>query len=40
MCSQHEVRTIIDQLCKRLSAVFPQEQFENMYSQRRKKVVE
>lgn len=28
MCSQHEVRTIIDQLRKRLSAVFPQEQFD------------
>ncbi len=28
MCSPHEVRTIIEQLRKRLSAVFPQEQFD------------
>ncbi len=28
MCSQHEVRTIIEQLHSRLSAVFPKEQFD------------
>lgn len=28
MCSQHEVRMIIEQLRKRLSTVFPQEQFD------------